>query len=104
MGKRGMSELHLVLVKERLSCPEKQKGLKTTFTTSNSLNLYVEDIETKRECQFSKFMETEDDQLNQDQKNLKTLRRSFFQFHTSEGERRFCGKKNREVLLLLAQK
>ena len=57
-------ELHLVSVDERLSWLKKQKELKTVSTASNGLNIFVEDIDTIWECQFSKILERSDNELN----------------------------------------
>ena len=102
--KMSMGDLHLVSVQERLSWLKKQKELKTIFTTSNGLNIFVEDIETIWECQFSKLLEKGDNELNEHQSDLEMLKKSFFQLHASEGQRRFCRGKNRKLQFLLAQK
>ena len=103
--KRKMSkgDLHLVSVEERFSWLKKQKELKTTFTTSNGLNLFVEVIETIWECQFSKLLEKGDNELNEDQSDLEMLKKSFFNF-TPLKARRFCWGKNQKLQFLLAQK
>ena len=75
-----MGDLHLVSVEERLSWLKKQKELKTIFTTSNGLNIFVGDIETIWECQFSKLLEEGDNELNEDQNDLEMLKKSFFNF------------------------
>ena len=89
--KMSMGDLHLVSVEERLSWLKKQKELKTIFTTSNGLNIFVEDIETIWECQFSKLLEKGDNELNEHQSDLEMLKKSFFNFTPLKARDAFVG-------------
>ena len=86
-----MGVLHLVSVEERLSWLKKQKELKTIFTTSNGLNIFVEDIETNWEFQYSEQLEKSDNELNEHQSDLGMLKKSFFNFTPLKARDAFVG-------------
>ena len=75
--KMRKGDLHLLSVEERHSWLKKQKELKTIFTTSNDLNIFVDDIETILERQFSKLLEKSDNELNEHQNDLKCSKKVF---------------------------
>ena len=87
----SMGDPHLVTVEERLSWLKKQKELKTIFTTSSGLNIFVEDIETIWECQFSKLLQKGDNELNEDQSDLEMPKKSFFNFTPLKSRDAFFG-------------
>ena len=87
----SMGDLHLVSVEERLLWLKKQKEPKTIFTTSNGLNIFVEDIETIWECQFSKLLEKGNIELNEHQSDLEMLKKSFFNFTLLKARDAFVG-------------
>ena len=89
--KMSMGDLPLVSVEERLSWLKKQKELKTVFTRSNGLNIFVEDNETIWECQYSKILGKGDNELNEDQSDQEMLKKSFFNFTPLKARETFVG-------------